>query len=446
VVLGRPSLGDSAATIVDAAAVLAGGIDGVAFLPVLRRANVHGAIDMGLSPGLLPGRVHRSDAALHYEAAWGRVPGSDGMDAAGILEAAADGRVDVLVLLGADPISDFPDRRLAERAVAGARTVIAVDTFLNESSRRADVVLPAAGFAEVDGTTTNLEGRVTVLNQKVTAVGSAHPDWQIAAELALALGSELGMWSVTEIQAEIAALAPSHLGVTPEMLGDPGLVDGIVPLFSSWVDRASAKPDGPRTIGNSPLAMLTRTAQSVVEAEVPVPAQPAEMPEGAEIVDADGEAEETDASDEDAAGAAERAEELSESTEPDAGASAVPLVSCVAPPPTTPPAVDSYAFRLIAQRSLYDQGTLVQHCEHLAPLAPGAGVRLNPSDLSTLGVAAPASVAVKAGDRSATLPTVADPMVAKGTAVVLLHQAGGAVDALLRHGDVATDVRIEVER
>ena len=66
-----------------------------------------------------------------------------------------------LVLLGADPLTDCPDADLARRGVAGAAVVIAVDTFLTDSSQLADVVLPAAAFGEKAGTTTNLEGRVT---------------------------------------------------------------------------------------------------------------------------------------------------------------------------------------------------------------------------------------------------------------------------------------------
>ena len=65
------------------------------------------------------------------------------------------------MLLGADPLADCPDADLARRALAGARRIIAVDTFLTESCQQADVVLPAAVFGEKDGTTTNLEGRVT---------------------------------------------------------------------------------------------------------------------------------------------------------------------------------------------------------------------------------------------------------------------------------------------
>ena len=67
----------------------------------------------------------------------------------------------MLVLLGADPLTDFPDRDLATRGLAGARTVIAVDRFLTASAADADVVLASAGFGEVDGTHTNIEGRVS---------------------------------------------------------------------------------------------------------------------------------------------------------------------------------------------------------------------------------------------------------------------------------------------
>ena len=79
------------------------------------------------------------------------------------------------MLLGADPLADCPDADLARRALAGARRVVAVDTFLTESSAHADVVLAAAAFGEKDGTTTNLEGRVTPVGRKVTAPARPAP-------------------------------------------------------------------------------------------------------------------------------------------------------------------------------------------------------------------------------------------------------------------------------
>ena len=91
------------------------------FLPALRRGNVRGALDMGLAPGLLPGGSALDDAGGALRAAWPLAARpSGGLDAAGILEAAADGRIDCLVLLGADPLADFPDRDLAGAALAGA--------------------------------------------------------------------------------------------------------------------------------------------------------------------------------------------------------------------------------------------------------------------------------------------------------------------------------------
>ncbi len=158
VVLGRPSLAESAETIEAAAAVLVEHLDGVRFLPALRRANVHGALDLGLAPGVLPGRVTLDDGRDWFTDAWGTVPADRGLDAAGILGAAADGRIDVLVLLGADPLVDFPDRDLAARALAGHGWSWPSTCSSPRRLRQADIVLPAAGFAEVGGTTTNHRG------------------------------------------------------------------------------------------------------------------------------------------------------------------------------------------------------------------------------------------------------------------------------------------------
>ena len=102
--------------------------------------------------------------------------------------------------------------------MAGARTVIAVDTYLTDSSRQADVVLAAAGYAETAGTTTNIEGRISELAQKVTPPGTARADWMIAAELAYRLDADLGLESVEGIWDEIERLAPSHAGITSLVL------------------------------------------------------------------------------------------------------------------------------------------------------------------------------------------------------------------------------------
>jgi len=158
----------------------------------------------------------------------GLTPGPGGRDTTAILSDAADGRVQCLVLLGADPLSDFPDRELARRGLSGAGTVIAVDTFLTASSRQADVVLPASSVAERTGTTTNLEGRVTRLGAKVTSPGVSWPDWMIAVEVASQLGTELGFATIDDITDEIASTVPAFASITRAGLEAPGNADGLV--------------------------------------------------------------------------------------------------------------------------------------------------------------------------------------------------------------------------
>ena len=90
----------------------------------------------------------------------------------------------MLILLGADPVADFPDAALAKQAIERTGVVVALDAFLTESAALADVVLPASVFAEKSGTTTNLEGRVTTVAERVTPAGTSRADWMVAAELA----------------------------------------------------------------------------------------------------------------------------------------------------------------------------------------------------------------------------------------------------------------------
>ncbi|MEM9468112.1 MAG: NADH-quinone oxidoreductase subunit NuoG [Actinomycetota bacterium] len=228
VVLGRASVAESAAAVGDAAVAL-GALDGARFLSALRRGNVHGALDAGMAPGLLPGRQPLAAGCD----AWPSVPAEAGLDTAGMLAAAAAGELDVLVLLGADPRSDFPDGDLAARALDAVGTVIAVESLPNASTlAHADIVLPAAMATEADGTFTNLEGRVSVCEQKVTPPGTARADWMIAAELALRLGSDLGVDSPASIRAELAAVSPVHGGLTETALATSS-IEGLLVAGSS---------------------------------------------------------------------------------------------------------------------------------------------------------------------------------------------------------------------
>ncbi len=191
VVVGRNNLAESAEFTLLATGAVLNAAPNALVLPVVRRGNVRGAVTAGLTPA-------RAN-----------------LDTAGILAAAAAGKLECLVLLGADPFADVPDADLVRRAFASVKHVIAVDTFVTESSRHAEVLLPAAAYGEKVGTTTNCEGRVSDVAQKITTAGTARPDWMIAAELSLELGVDLGFSSYTHVHeamtASLDAFAPAAL-------------------------------------------------------------------------------------------------------------------------------------------------------------------------------------------------------------------------------------------
>ncbi|MEL6892453.1 MAG: molybdopterin-dependent oxidoreductase, partial [Actinomycetota bacterium] len=215
IVAGRPNLAESADATVAALRVLIDALPEATVLPALRRGNVVGALSVGLAP---------TDAD------------HDGL---ATLNAAADGRLELLILLGADPLNDCPDHDLARRALAGARHVVAIDTFPTESAKLADVVLPAAGYAEKAGTTTNLEGRVTALAHKVTTAGTSRPDWMIAAELILTLDDVItsptaidDATTVDDVTAAIAANVAGFADVTTSAVTTQP--DGVLAGAGAW--------------------------------------------------------------------------------------------------------------------------------------------------------------------------------------------------------------------
>jgi NADH-quinone oxidoreductase subunit G len=448
VVLGRGNLAERVELVGGAAVALRDGLDDVRFLSGLRRGNVHGALDAGLAPGVLPGRVSLDDGRTRLHDHWSTVPADRGLDAEGILAAAADGKLDVLVLLGADPLADFPDHDLARRALAGARTVVAVDTHPTASVRQADVVLPAAGYAETSGTTTNLEGRISVLSQKVTPPGTARPDWMIAAELAQRLGDDLGVLSLEELFAELVAVAPSHAGLTIDDVGVDGVV---VPLGSADVDsdaRVADDPQGIQTAGGTEQPDPDVDPDAAAAATEREAADTAEEMGAAEVEATEAQAEavaeaEAGAVDDDAEGAGP----VAEAEARPAGPAVAPLQ--YHPRPVEVPPLGGYELRLLTGRTLYDLATGTQSSRHLAHLAEGAALHLHPHDFDRLGVDAGSAVVVSNRERGrgqVTVPVHPSPRVPKGAALLAFNHPGGHAAELIDASAAVTDVRVEVAR
>jgi len=204
-------------------------------LPLHSRANTSGALDMGLAPDLLPGRV---------------AAGSPGRGTRQIMEGLEAGEIRALMLAGSDPIRDMPDPRVAAEGLFAAEYVIAVDLFYNDSNRHADVILPAAGFAEKEGTVTNVEGRVQKVNRMRPAPGSARPDWSILDDISTRMARPLGLSSAETIAKEIAENVPLYSGVTHDHLEWEARDGVVVPMEGSQpFDHIPVSLGGPKAPG-----------------------------------------------------------------------------------------------------------------------------------------------------------------------------------------------------
>ncbi|MGB5379912.1 MAG: molybdopterin-dependent oxidoreductase, partial [Acidimicrobiia bacterium] len=227
--VGRPGLTELP-ELAEAVAAFALELPDAKILPLMRRGNVFGAIDMGLAPTLLPGRVvfDDLDAREALEHAWGRIPDSRGMDSTAIFESLANGGLRALLLNGADPVRDHPVPSTAVAGLEAADFVVAFEMFMSDSAAYADVILPVAGLGEVEGTATNLEGRIQKMNRIIAPAGRSRPVWSIMEDIAAAMGTDLGASSAEKVGAEIADVAPAYGGVTWDALTWGGGRDGIV--------------------------------------------------------------------------------------------------------------------------------------------------------------------------------------------------------------------------
>jgi NADH-quinone oxidoreductase subunit G len=405
------------ATAADATVAAAGvlaGLPEARFLMALRRGNVRGALELGLAPGVLPGRVSLEAGTERFAAAWGRVPAARGLDATGILSAAAEGRVGALLLVGADVTDDFPDRHLARAGVRGAGFVVAVDANRTEAVAAADVVLPAALWGEKSGTTTNLEGRVQRVARKVSPDGSPMPDWRIAGELALRLGTDLDLEDETELQDEIAAVAPAFAEVDAILVRRAR--DGVV------------------------LPLADHRDELVLEARrIPVtdfswePIAPAEP--------------EVEAAGTTAPDAVEDPSDAPEPTEaPAAGLPEATTITWTGAEARPTPGRDNYALRLVAGRRLYDAGRTVSASPSLAGLVPEAALRVHPQEISRIGVAEGDEVRVTTSRGTRTLALTGDASVPLGVAVMTFNLPGVGVGDFVDATSVVTDLRVETVR
>ncbi|MBW1712815.1 MAG: molybdopterin-dependent oxidoreductase, partial [Deltaproteobacteria bacterium] len=184
--------------------------------PLRGQNNVQGACDLGGLPNVLTGYQPVTDSQVRakFEQAWGATLSPDpGLVVTEMIPAAAQGKLKGLFILGENPVISDPDTAHVLEAFDRLEFVVVQDIFLTETARLADVVLPAACFAEKEGTTTNTERRVQRVRKAVDPPGQAKADWQILIELAKRMGLDWSYKNPSQIMDEIAGLTPSYGGI-----------------------------------------------------------------------------------------------------------------------------------------------------------------------------------------------------------------------------------------
>jgi len=181
---------------------------------------------MGALPDLYPGYQRASDSEVRtkLEREWGaRPPEKPGLTITEMFDAALEGRVRAMYIMGENPALTDPDSSRVEKALRSLEFLLVQDIFMNETGRLAHMVLPAACFAEKDGTFTNTERRVQRVRRAVPAPGAAKADWEIISLLSAGIGYPMRYTSPKEIMDEIARLTPSYTGISYERLEGFGL-------------------------------------------------------------------------------------------------------------------------------------------------------------------------------------------------------------------------------
>jgi len=195
--------------------------------PLRGQNNVQGACDMGGLPNVYTGyqRVDNPDIQRKFEAAWGyNLKPKPGLTLMEILNAAHDGKIKAAYIMGENPVLSDADAKHAEEALRRLEFLIVQDIFLTETAKLAHVVLPAASFAEKDGTFANTERRVQLVRKAIEPVGDCQPDWQIICHIAKKLGAKgFDFAQPSQVMDEIASLTPSYAGITYQRLEKCGL-------------------------------------------------------------------------------------------------------------------------------------------------------------------------------------------------------------------------------
>ncbi len=193
--------------------------------PLRGQNNVQGANDAGASPVYLPGyqRVDDEEVRRKYECSWGvSLSAEPGMNLNVMMKAVGDS-IKGLYVMGEDILLSEPNLSRLERGMNGLDFVVMQDIFMNETARFADVIFPAACFAEKDGVFTNSERRVQRVRKAVDPPGEARADWRILVDLARRVGQSWDFDGPDSVYAEMVRDVPKFAGISHDRIDERGV-------------------------------------------------------------------------------------------------------------------------------------------------------------------------------------------------------------------------------
>jgi formate dehydrogenase alpha subunit len=194
--------------------------------PLRGQNNVQGACDMGALPNVLTAYQSVTDPAIRerFAQAWNcTISEKPGLVIGEMMTAAHHGDIKAMYIMGENPILSDPDANHVAHALEYLDFLVVQDIFLTETAQLADVVLPAASFAEKDGTFSSTERRVQRIRKAVKPPGIALPDWEIICRVATAMGYPMKYGSPSEIFDEMRTVTPSYAGITYARLEERGI-------------------------------------------------------------------------------------------------------------------------------------------------------------------------------------------------------------------------------
>lgn len=193
--------------------------------PLRGQNNVQGMADMGVQPYQGAGYfdVTQPEVIQKYSAFYGaEMPEKVGLTIPEMYDAALDGRLKALWIMGEDLVQSDPNTHKVVKALQSLDLLIVQEIFMTETAKLADVILPAASFLEKEGTFTNGERRIQRVNQVVAPIGEAKPDGVIMVEIMNRMGYEQAPYSAKTMLEEIAQIVPFFAGVQWDELGTTG--------------------------------------------------------------------------------------------------------------------------------------------------------------------------------------------------------------------------------